>query len=198
MTELMDRSGFNHSMIAPFVKNSQLMLVPHNWMRVFTTEPASQWVEITDLCETIFVNPCWFSEHRVYQFPIHFGPVHGLNGQNRNFVQQVSKGDKNFKTCYWIECHRKLGNQCESILEFRLDLVHNERNKLGYFHCIEQPVITSATYRLKTSHLLLTTVRKLQKIIPAQALSYWQLKALLLQVNYKHRDEGDLHSGLFY
>ena len=133
MTELKDRSGFNHSRIAPFVENNELMLVTHNYMRVFTTEPASQWVEITDLCETIFVNPCWFSEHRVYQFPVHFGPVHSLNPQSRNFVQQVSRGDENFKTCYWIELHRKIGTQCESILEFRLDLVHNERDKLGYF-----------------------------------------------------------------
>ena len=41
-----------------------------NHIRVFTTDPPDQWVEITDLCTTLFVNPIWFSGHRVYQFNV--------------------------------------------------------------------------------------------------------------------------------
>ena len=70
MAELKNRSGFqNLPRPVQYFKLSAIELY-HQIMRVFTIEPASQWIEITDSCTDLSVNPGWFSGHRVYQFPV--------------------------------------------------------------------------------------------------------------------------------
>ena len=103
----------------------------HQSMKAFTTDPASQWNEITDLCTEIFVNPSWFSGHRVYEFPVRID----LMGGKKPCTISEARHNMMYGT---YECKLITNNLNNSVLKFRnhgQDHYQDCTNiKLGYFN----------------------------------------------------------------
>ena len=125
MTELKNRSGFdqfaldysamnhinvNHLSVEGYIYTA--LQAFHQSMKAFTTDPASQWNEITDLCTEIFVNPSWFSGHRVYEFPVRIDLMGGK--------KPCTISEARHNMMYGIyECKLITNNLNNSVLKFR-------------------------------------------------------------------------------
>ena len=75
MVELKNRSGSHYLPKLSLAGNGLAVAALNQYMKVFTTEPANQWIEITGFCVSLTVNPSWFSGNRVYQFPVRVYPT---------------------------------------------------------------------------------------------------------------------------
>ena len=126
--ELKRQSGYEwlqDSSKAPLDEYGKMISSYHNFMRVYSTEPTNQWNEITDLCTALFVNPSWFSGHRVYQFPVRI-----------NYVGYGSLYGSFEKSTY--ECKITTNNQNGLVLKFSYRAIFDEltRNQFGHFYLL--------------------------------------------------------------
>ena len=108
IAELEDRGGYHYKPEISLTGNrvpSRPTAPFHEYIKVFTMDPVDQWIEITDLCRYLSVNPSWFSGHRVYQFSVQVCDASDI--QTLETTREAI-----------IECKTTIYNQEHSVLKF--------------------------------------------------------------------------------